>query len=165
MDGVARRAGVGKSTVYLRWQDKDSLLTEAVGTRGGALAAVDTGTLRGDLQQLATNLFRHYRDPGGWAALRIVIDAAGSPPRLGRFVEAVADVQNDLVEKIVNRAKDRGEIPTRVAYGSIGACVYGSVVMQTCGLRLEGRELDDAEIEQRSSDLASVVLEGTLDRP
>src|SRR3954465_3041476 len=30
MDGVARRAGVGKSTVYLRWQDKESLLTDAV---------------------------------------------------------------------------------------------------------------------------------------
>src|SRR5262245_3701852 len=62
MDGVARRAGVGKSTVYLRWQDKDSLLTDAVGTESGWLGAVDTGSLRGDLEALATNLFEHFRD-------------------------------------------------------------------------------------------------------
>src|SRR3954453_19377357 len=89
MDGGARRAGVGKSTVYLRWQDKDSLLTEAVSTRVGAVGAVDTGTLRGDLVQLVENLFRQFRDPAGWASLRIAFDAAGAHERLGRFTEAV----------------------------------------------------------------------------
>src|SRR3954451_13068508 len=63
MDAVARRAGVGKSTVYLRWRDKDSLLTDAVGTHSIGIEDVDTGSFRGDLEQLAGNLFRHYLDP------------------------------------------------------------------------------------------------------
>src|SRR3954469_17991836 len=65
MDGVARRAGVGKSTVYLRWQDKDSLLTDAVGSASSPLGAVDTGSLRGDLRQVAINVFDHVLQPGG----------------------------------------------------------------------------------------------------
>jgi AcrR family transcriptional regulator len=165
MDGVARRAGVGKSTVYLRWQDKDSLLTDAVSTRSGTIGAVDTGTLRGDLQELATNLFVHYRDPAGWAALRITIDAAGSHQPLGRFVEAVSDVQVDFVERIIARAVDRGEIPEGLSANSVAECVYGSVTMQNLGVRLEGRELDDADIAERAASLVTIVLDGVVDQP
>jgi AcrR family transcriptional regulator len=162
MDGVARRAGVGKSTVYLRWQDKDTLLRDAVGTSSRALAAVDTGSLRGDLRQVAVNLFEHFRDPAGWASLRITIDTAGAPQRLGRFSEAVADVQVDFVEKILERAAARGEAPGSISPTAVAECIYGSVTMQTLGLRLEGRELDDAAIAERATALVDIVLTGVL---
>ncbi|ABL83655.1 MULTISPECIES: TetR/AcrR family transcriptional regulator [unclassified Nocardioides] len=159
MDGVARRAGVGKSTVYLRWQDKDSLLTDAVSSRSGDIGDVDTGSLRGDLHDLAANLFRHYRDPAGWAALRVLVDAAGAPHRLGRFVETVADVQVGFVDQIAARAVERGEVPADLPAREIGQCVYGSVTIQTLSARLEGREFDDAEIEERATTLVDVVLQ------
>jgi AcrR family transcriptional regulator len=54
MEAVARRAGVGKATVYLRWSSKEALLTDAVTLLLARVADVDTGTLRGDLVQLAT---------------------------------------------------------------------------------------------------------------
>ena len=162
MDAVARRAGVGKSTVYLRWQDKDTLLTDAVGTSSGALGDADTGSLRGDLVQVATNLFTHFREPAGWATLRITIDTAGAPQRLGRFSEAVADVQVDSIDKIVQRAAARGEASGDVSATAIAECIYGSVTMQTLGVRLEGRELDDDEIAERSAALADLVLGGVL---
>src|SRR4051794_41814148 len=63
MDGVARRAGVGKSTVYLRWQDKDSLLSEAVSTRSGELGGGGTGRPPRGPPQPATHPFPHYRAP------------------------------------------------------------------------------------------------------
>jgi AcrR family transcriptional regulator len=160
MDGVARRAGVGKSTVYLRWQDKDSLLSEAVSTRSEHLGAVDTGGLRGDLVELATNLFQYFRDPVGWAALRVTIDTAGATHRLGRFAELVSDPQVDFIERIVARAVERGELSTDVAPQELGQCIYGSVLMQTLGLRLQGDELEDAEIGERAARLVSIVLDG-----
>jgi AcrR family transcriptional regulator len=162
MDGVARRAGVGKSTVYLRWQDKDSLLTDAVATRSGTLGAVDTGSLRGDLDELARNLFRHYHDPGGWASLRILIDSAGAARQLGQFVEAVAEVQVDFMERIVARAAERGELPVDVSATDIAEFVYGSVAMQMLGIRLEGRTLDEADIQERADRLVSILLGGVL---
>lgn len=164
MDGVARRAGVGKSTVYLRWQDKDSLLTEAVSTRSGGIGTVDTGSMRGDLVELAANLFRQFRDPAGWASLRITFDAAGAHERLGRFTEAVADVQVDAVGRIVQRAIDRGEVPDTVVPDWITGCVYGAVTMETLGARLEGRELSDEDIATRSEQVIALVIDGALRR-
>src|SRR5580693_7891479 len=46
MEAVARRAGVGKASIYLRWQAKEDLLAEALRRRIGMIADVDTGTLR-----------------------------------------------------------------------------------------------------------------------
>src|SRR3954471_16481263 len=66
MDGVARRAGFGKSTLYLRWADKDALLTDAVRQRTRVILHEDTGSLEGDLTYLATAVFREYADPEGW---------------------------------------------------------------------------------------------------
>lgn len=165
MDGVARRAGVGKSTVYLRWQDKDTLLTDAVGTSSDQLGAVDTGSLRGDLRQVAVNLFEHFREPAGWATLRITIDTAGAAHQLGRFSEAVADVQVDNIEKIIQRATARGEGIEGISPNAVAECIYGSVTMQTLGLRLEGRELDADEIDARSTELVAIVLDGVLSSP
>lgn len=162
MDGVARRAGVGKSTVYLRWTDKDALLTDAVGAHSSELGAVDTGSLREDLRALAVNLFHHYCDAAGWAGVRVAIDTAGAPKRLGRFTEAVSDVQSDFIEQMVARAVARGEIAESVDHHTIGQCIYGSVLMQTLTVRLEGGRMDDDEMERRAAELVSVVLDGIL---
>lgn len=162
MDGVARRAGVGKSTVYLRWQDKDSLLTDAVSSASEPLGVVDTGTLRGDLRQVAVNLFDHFLSPAGWAALRIIIDNAGARRGLGRFTEAVSDVQVENVERILVRAAERGEIAAGTSPNAVAECIYGSVTMQTLGVRLLGQELGPDEIAERAEALVAVVLDGVL---
>src|SRR5207245_5491799 len=52
-DEVARRAGVGKSSLYLRWPSKADLVVAAVDAGIGDLSDIDTGTLRGDLRELA----------------------------------------------------------------------------------------------------------------
>lgn len=160
MDGVARRAGVGKSTVYLRWQDKDALLTDAVSASSGDLGEVDTGSLRDDLHALAVNLFRHYREPAGWAALRVVVDTAGAPEPLGGFTQATTDVQADFVVQMAARAVERGELAADYPALEIGQCIYGSVIVQTLTLRLDGRSLTDEEIETRASALVDLVLDG-----
>ncbi|GAB2456105.1 hypothetical protein GCM10027062_40410 [Nocardioides hungaricus] len=160
MDGVARRAGVGKSTVYLRWQDKDSLLTDAIGSYSDKLGAVDTGSLRGDLEALATNLFEYYRDPAGWASLRIIIDSAGAQEALGRFAEDVGQVQIDFVEQILRRAADRGEIAPGMSAATTAECLYGSVMMCTLGLRLESRAATDEEIAARVAEFVGIMLDG-----
>ena len=162
MDGVARRAGVGKSTVYLRWQDKQTLLTDAVSASGDELGAVDTGDLRGDLHALAVNLFHHYRDPAGWAGLRIVVDTAGAPQRLHGMAESVGDVHVEFVDAILRRAHARGELPAGISADNVAEVVYGSVMMQTLGVRLDGRELTDEEIEERAVGLVGIVLDGVL---
>lgn len=158
MDAVARRAGVGKSTVYLRWQDKDSLLIDAVDARTGGIEDVDTGSFRGDLVELSANLFRHYLDPAGWATLRLAVDAAASPSALGTFSARVADQHTAAVLAIVGRAVARGEAASDLAVAPLIFSLYGAVTMQTLTLSGADRQLPDAEIRRRVTELVDFLL-------
>ena len=165
MDAVARRAGVGKSTVYLRWHDKVALLTEAVATRGLELTGVDTGTLRGDLKQLAGNLLRHFHSSAGWAAIRVTFDVASSPERLGAFTQAVSQVHGNHIDQICARAVERGEMSPDVPAGLITEAIYGATIINSLSQRIEGREDDDAYLDERAGFIADlVVLEVTAPR-
>lgn len=158
MDAVARRAGVGKSTVYLRWRDKDSLLTDAVGTHSIGIEDVDTGTFRGDLEQLAGNLFRHYLDPIGWATLRLTVDAATSSAAIGTIGGRIARLHAEALAQIVDRATQRGEVPRDFPTTTLFECLYGAVTMQALMLPGDRRGLDDAVIDQRVARLVEFVL-------
>jgi AcrR family transcriptional regulator len=129
MDGVARRAGVGKSTLYLRWPDKDSLLAAAVKDLGAASQPIDTGGLRSDLEALARSLHAFYADPTGWAMTRIMVDAAGSGEQLGRFSEVVNDIYRPAALAIFERAVARGEALPGLPAQLVVNVVYGTQVI------------------------------------
>lgn len=160
MDGVARRAGVGKSTVYLRWPDKDALLTDAVTNRGLELTAVDTGSFEGDLQQLALNILRHFHSPGGWAAMRVTFDCASAQERLGDFSEAVTEVHGRQVEQICLRAIQRGEMVEAFPLGAVTEAIYGAALINSLSGRLEGRVDDDEAMRTRAGFVVAMVLGG-----
>jgi len=160
MDAVARRAGVGKSTVYLRWHDKDALLTDAVANRGLELTTVDTGRFRDDLRQLATNLITHFHTPAGWASLRVTFDTASAQERLGDFAEAVSEVHERQFGDICRRAIARGEMADDFPIGALTEAIYGAAMINSLSERLEGRTDTEEDIELRASALVDMVLDG-----
>jgi AcrR family transcriptional regulator len=58
IDAVARRAGVGKATIYLRWGSKEELVCAALDSLRRDVAIPDTGSLRGDLDLLRGEALR-----------------------------------------------------------------------------------------------------------
>src|SRR2546428_9132727 len=59
MDDVATRARVGKASLYLRWPNKVSLVSEALRHRAAVAPPVpDTGTLRNDMRTFLRALLR-----------------------------------------------------------------------------------------------------------
>lgn len=160
MDAVAKRAGVGKSTVYLRWSDKDSLLTDAVRLRSHELVAVDTGSLQGDLTALATAVFRDMCSPEGWAGFRMVMDTASAPEPLGEFSKAVSDVHRGAMATVIERARERGEHGSDVDPRAVVDVIYGSALFFALGHRLTHTEMTDAEVEARVADVVDLVLCG-----
>ena len=160
MDAVARRAGVGKSTVYLRWPDKDALLTAAVTKNGMGLTAVDTGSFAEDLRQLATNMLTYFHSPVGWASLRVTFDCASSAERLGDFSDAVTEVHGRQVEQICLRAQARGEMIEDFPPGALTEAIYGAAMVNSLSYRLERRSDTDADIETRAAYVVAMVLRG-----
>ncbi|MBZ5738529.1 TetR/AcrR family transcriptional regulator [Nocardioides mangrovi] len=162
MDAVARRAGVGKSTVYLRWHDKDSLLTDAVRLRSQQVAVVDTGTLVGDLTALASNIFHNLTSSEGWANFRVVMDSASTTEKLGQFTQEVGTVHRHVITTIFDRAAARGERTKELTPTAVTDLIYGAGLFFALGRRLEQHEPTEEEIEDRVRDVIGVILEGIL---
>ena len=158
IDEVAQRSGVAKTTIYRHWPERTGLIVDAVNAGLLHIGTPDTGSLRGDLELLAQDFFHFYLDTTGWATLRIVIDAAGSPQPLGRFAEAVTDLHRDTMEMVGKRAVARGDAPDDDELEQLWNCLYGSLLMQVLNLRTRHRELDDEQIVERSRALVGFVL-------
>jgi AcrR family transcriptional regulator len=160
MDGVARRAGFGKSTLYLRWADKDALLTDAVRLRSRVIVEEDTGSLHSDLTALATAIFHEFADPEGWARFRMVIDTASASQSLGQFTRELSGVHREVIEGIFERARARGELTGQVEPLSVTDLVYGAGLFFSLGRRLDHRAVEEDELTARVTDVVKVILEG-----
>jgi AcrR family transcriptional regulator len=112
IEGVARRAGAGKTTIY-RWYPTKADLFIAIYTveRAATVTVPDTGSLHGDLVGYTASLWRFWRSNSAGAALRgLIAEAQGTKEALavlrGRFLpERTADVK-----RILSSAASRGEV-------------------------------------------------------
>jgi AcrR family transcriptional regulator len=114
IDAVARRAGVGKAAIYRRWPGKQAMVVAVVS--GVAIAAIDvpdTGTLHGDLRGFLVNACAALRHP---LACTIVPDLLAEATRNIELADAlVAGIRaprRAKAAKLLQRAVDRGELPT-----------------------------------------------------
>jgi AcrR family transcriptional regulator len=110
VEAVARRAGVGKASIYLRWPTKELLLEAALASRMPAIADIDTGGVRGDLLQLARQLLNIYLGASGRATMRLSLDAH-SIPEIREGQEALSRSQIRAARAVVRRGITRGELP------------------------------------------------------
>ena len=109
MESVARRAGVGKASLYLRWSSKETLLSDAITLRMSRVTDVDTGTLRGDLTELAVQMLDLYTGPEGRAALRLSLEASAIPG-VAEHYDGIRRSHVLAARAIVRRGIERGEL-------------------------------------------------------
>lgn len=158
LNGVARRAGVGKSSIYLRWTDKEALLVDAVHARS-EVPEIDTGTLRGDLDALATWMLDHYLSQAGWVVVRIAIDAVadGSPLTSPQIVAAQhAGTVND----IWRRALGRGDIGAEddEAVHAVTRMMFGHLLMRAMLDREKLRAWSPAQRAEEATYVVGLLL-------
>jgi len=138
MDGVGRRAGVGKSTLYRRWPDKERLLLDAIEAHAAPLAPTDTGAFRTDATALATELFRYFLDPIGWVTLRIAVDAVigvGEPTGFHQqLYERIVRMHREPASAMVQRAVARGELDSATPIQAVVESLFGAVFMHALGM-------------------------------
>jgi AcrR family transcriptional regulator len=110
MDAVATRARASKATLYRRWNDKVSLVIEALLSQKGPTVAPDTGTLRGDLLEAFCGM-GGLTDERQMAILGAVITAIARDADFAEawrreFVAPKAAISTAIYE----RAQKRGEV-------------------------------------------------------
>ncbi|MFG2137024.1 TetR/AcrR family transcriptional regulator [Streptomyces sp. NPDC048650] len=113
IEGIARRAGVGKTAVYRRWRSKLHLVLDVVSAVAAAgLPSPDTGSLRGDVRMLLEVAARGLQHPMASQILPdLLAEAARSPELAEALRAALHDSQQGVAAAMVARAVERGEIP------------------------------------------------------
>jgi len=128
METVGRRAGVGKASIYLRWTSKEALLADALTTGLPRVSDVDTGTLHGDLLEMATQVLGLYAGPFSRAALRLSLEA-GTIPGIAARYQAMRHAQIRAARAIVRRGIARGELPAAVSVTLLLETLVGGAMM------------------------------------
>jgi AcrR family transcriptional regulator len=159
MSGVARRAQVGKSALYLRWPDKQTLLGDAVLARTGWAEEVDQGSVRADLERLLFRLMRFWLEPSGWALLRIAVDGVRSGNR-PTYQEAVTAAHRRAAFALVDRAVARGELRTGTPAQLLADVVYGTSMMKALTTEVDLRSATDAALLQTLSPFVDFLMSG-----
>ncbi|KIZ18674.1 TetR/AcrR family transcriptional regulator [Streptomyces natalensis] len=116
IEGIARRAGVGKTAVYRRWRSKLHLVLDVVSAVAVAgLPSPDTGSLRGDVRLLLEVAARALRHPMASQIIPdLLAEAARSPELAEALRTALHESQQSMAAAMVERAVERGEIPAGV---------------------------------------------------
>ncbi len=113
IEAVARRAGVGKTAIYRRWNNKLEMVLEIVSdVAGRAVPLPDTGSFAGDLQlimMIVSKALQHR------IASQIIPDlmaeAARNPQIAETLQKALRTHQQAVGDKLVGQAVARGELP------------------------------------------------------
>lgn len=116
MEGVAKRAGVGKSALYRRWPGKQEMVVAVLSEYSVPLAAVpDTGSLRTDVRATVQAVHDWLTHPLTRAILPdLVAEGARNPDLAQALTAAVGDQRRNLGAATLHRAIDRGELPADV---------------------------------------------------
>ena len=152
-EAIARESGVGKSSLYRRWPDRGALLADTFEARWIRVQQIDTGTLPGDLTELAemmfTNLTGEYSGIDRWTSL----DATTHP----EVRAAIAPYKEEIVlqaRAITHRAAARGEVSDSLNAGLLMDMVVGAV---TNHVATTPQHLQKAMLSKRSAFITSLV--------
>jgi len=153
VDRVAARSGVHKATVYRRWGGVDGLLAAALEySADDDWRPPETGSLRGDLAELAREVAEGFTGGGGGAAIASACIAASF--QSAAAADALHAFLADRLARcaaVVGAAESRGEVPP----GTDGADVVRAAIAPVYYRLFIGREPVSAEDAARYAHAAA----------
>ncbi|MEV6107007.1 TetR/AcrR family transcriptional regulator [Streptomyces sp. NPDC051940] len=109
---VAARAGVADSSIYRRWGNLETLLTDVALTRLNAQSPMpDTGSLAGDLRTYAAQVAREITGPDGPAVLHLAVALSGTGQQGMQAGDDLRAERTRQLQSMLDRARARGEHP------------------------------------------------------
>ncbi|MCF8587310.1 TetR/AcrR family transcriptional regulator [Gordonia sp. HY366] len=165
MDGVARKAGVGKAALYRRWPDKASLLLDALEARSAIISTISvTGDLLADLTSLGAALLEHFLDPYGWATLRAAVDAASDTPSVAGFHDRLVATHREAATDLFERYVVAGDLSSVVSADVMAEQFFGAVLMHVLALPPEERARVRAASRHVAGPIVDLFLAGARTR-
>jgi AcrR family transcriptional regulator len=150
IDAIAIRAGAGRQTIYRWWSSKAAIFMEVYNRVAqevlGEVGGIDTGSLRGDLQQLLRGLFKLLTTTIAGKAVRGMIAEAQSSRAAAQIL--INDFMQErwrFTQIIYNNAIVRGEIDPRFDVNTFIDLTGGVLIIR---LLIEHTPLSDNFVDQ-----------------
>ncbi|HWC78366.1 MAG TPA: TetR/AcrR family transcriptional regulator [Pseudonocardiaceae bacterium] len=136
MEGVAKRAGAGKSALYRRWSTKQEMVLAVLAEFSVPMADIpETGSLRGDIKASITAIIDWMTHPMFGRIMPDLIAESARNPELGQAIKrAIGEPRRMLARAKLERAVRRGELPPdtdlELAQDLLAAPVYWRMVVR-----------------------------------
>ncbi|MFC7587681.1 TetR/AcrR family transcriptional regulator [Nonomuraea antimicrobica] len=132
IEAIAARAGVGKTTIYRRWSNKEDLVVDALATLKAPLPPLSGTSVRDDLISLVDAM----RQESGQARTRCVMNIAMSeadryPRLMERFVKRAVEPRRLAMRAVVERGIATGELRADLDVDLAIAVISGTMIHQT----------------------------------
>ena len=161
VEGVAARAGVGKTTIYRRWPAKQAVVAAALGTLTASIERLpDSGDLRADLLTVMhAFVASSSASVIGPAFMRVVSASLNNPEFMAIFTANTIAPRRATAGEVLRRAQARGQLRAEVDIELVVDTLAGWFLYQTLvGAPGELPSLDGAE------QAVTLLLEGALAR-
>ncbi len=112
LEHVATRAGVGKATIYRRWDSKEALAGELLSELAGPHIAIpDRGDTRAELLAAVANPMYAVTETPFGPVIRALLSQIAVNPRLGDpFRASVVQARRDEIARVIRRGIARGDL-------------------------------------------------------
>ncbi|MEW2432855.1 TetR/AcrR family transcriptional regulator [Streptomyces caniferus] len=111
MENVAQRSGIHVATLYRRWRCTEGLVCDLLTYLSSDVPLPDSGTLPGDLRELAWSIAAFYGEARRRRLIEAVVSAAARDPQAAAVLRSFFDERLALAGQMVQRAVERGELP------------------------------------------------------
>jgi AcrR family transcriptional regulator len=157
---VARRAGVGKTTVYRRWGTVAALVADLlVDMAEQSLPRTETGSLDGDLRANARLVYRTLTDPRQGPLFRAVIAAATCDAHTAQALHRFYRVRIAEWAPCVVRAIERGDLPPGTDPEEVVRAVSAPLYYRALA---SGDPLDEAAADRAAAAAAAAARAGAF---
>ena len=127
---VAERAGVGRATLYRRWNNSALLVADALAaTATDRIQIPDEGALRADLFALLGGIGKFLESPTGKASLAATL-AARQHPGFEDHARQLWQTRASEVMPVFERAKQRGELSATDDAEALFSLLAGSLYLR-----------------------------------
>ncbi|MFD1938058.1 MULTISPECIES: TetR/AcrR family transcriptional regulator [Nonomuraea] len=128
IEAIASRAGVGKTTIYRRWSNKEDLVADALASLKAPVPPLAGVSARDDLVALLDTMMRE----SGHARTRCVMNIAMSesdryPELFAKFMKVAVEPRTAAMTAVIERGVRTGELradlDTRLALGTLSGAM------------------------------------------
>jgi len=130
IEGVATRAGVGKSTIYRHWPGKLELVEDAFRTLKAAVTVPEGGSFRDRVVGLLEQVAGLVAESTYSACMPALIDAAERDPRVRDFHNRFSAERRAVLVELLREGVTAGDLPVTADPELLADALVGPILLR-----------------------------------